>query len=482
MNDPWDTESGSTGTTWVYEYDRGGNILNKKRYAYTTGTLGTVLDTIAYGYDTVWKDKLTSYDGQTLAYDEIGNLTNDGAWTYSWAAGRQLQQMQKSDQTIEFAYNADGLRTQKKVTTGSTVETTDYVLHGKLVTHMKETTKVGNTVTDTQEMHFFYDAQSRPAMVKYNGVMYTYVHNLQGDIVAILNASGIKVVEYKYDAWGDPIAMSGNMLDTLGYANPFRYRGYVYDSESGLYYLRSRYYNTEIGRFVSADTCMSTGQIAVGSNVFCYGNNNCVIGTDVDGTETRTISFDQMCGILVFVKKPLDTEEENIKGDEDNLNIEFTGHIMSIANGEAWSYGPNEKYKGEPVPAKLTIFDSPGKLKKYMGEGKKTYCECYYAEIDGIGVDYILSARDTLSLMFKKPLKEDSILISNQGFMCDFTLYDPYNTACIDFTALEVSSPTRPFYEAFPNPSRFPRLLAKNNRQFFWRVMKGSKGMISLKR
>ena len=69
VNDPWDTESGSTGTTWVYEYDRGGNILNKNRYAYTTGTLGTVLDTIAYGYDTVWKDKLTSYDGHPYTYD-----------------------------------------------------------------------------------------------------------------------------------------------------------------------------------------------------------------------------------------------------------------------------------------------------------------------------------------------------------------------------------------------------------------------------
>ena len=90
-------------------------------------------------------------------------------------------------------------------------------------------------------------------MVSYNGTKYTYVHNLQGDIVGILDASGSLVVEYSYDAWGKPTAVAGGMAGTLGALNPFRYRGYVWDEETGLYYLRSRYSNPEIGRFTSTD-------------------------------------------------------------------------------------------------------------------------------------------------------------------------------------------------------------------------------------
>ena len=79
VNDPSDATSGSAGTTWVYDYDRGGNILSKKRYAYTTGSLGTVLQTISYTYgDSNWKDKMTAYNGTGISYDAIGNPIYDG--------------------------------------------------------------------------------------------------------------------------------------------------------------------------------------------------------------------------------------------------------------------------------------------------------------------------------------------------------------------------------------------------------------------
>ena len=125
---------------------------------------------------------------------------------------------------IRFFYNADGLRTRKQMVLGGRIiETTDYTLHGKLVTEIKH----GRDV-----LHFFYDAQSRPAMVKWNGVMYSYVHNLQGDIVAILDYEGNKVVEYRYDAWGRDIGRT--LTSDIGELNPFRYRGYVYDEKTGL--------------------------------------------------------------------------------------------------------------------------------------------------------------------------------------------------------------------------------------------------------
>ena len=91
----------------------------------------------------------------------------------------------------------------------------------------------------TEELHFFYDAQSRPAFVEYEGTMYRYTHNLQGDIAAIVDANGTLVVEYKYDTWGKPISITRTLKTTLGELNPFRYRGYVYDEETGLYYRRS---------------------------------------------------------------------------------------------------------------------------------------------------------------------------------------------------------------------------------------------------
>ena len=105
----------------------------------------------------------------------------------------------------------------------------------------------------TDEMHFFYDAQNRPAVVVYNGTAYAYVKSLQGDVIALLDGTGNVVVSYVYDAWGMPIGKSGTLAETLGTLNPFRYRGYVFDEETGLYYLRSRYYNPRWGRFVNAD-------------------------------------------------------------------------------------------------------------------------------------------------------------------------------------------------------------------------------------
>ena len=93
-------------------------------------------------------------------------------------------------------------------------------------------------------------------MVTYNDIDYFYVYNLQGDVVALIDANGTQVVEYGYDAWGNPISKTGSLAATIGPLNPFRYRGYVYDEETGLYYLRSRVYNPEWKRFMNADVSL----------------------------------------------------------------------------------------------------------------------------------------------------------------------------------------------------------------------------------
>ena len=287
VNDPNDTTSGSTGTTWVYAYDRGGNITSKKRYAYTTGSLTDVTPdaTVTYTYgDSNWKDKLTKYGSKTLAYDAIGNPTSDGTWTYEWQAGRQLKSMSKSGTSVTYKYDHNGLRVQKVVTSGTKVTTTAYTLNSSRVVYAKVTEKTDGTTTATNTMYFYYGAQGRPAKVNFNGTMYTYIHNLQGDIVGMLDRSGALVVEYKYDAWGKLLSTTGTLKATLGKLNPFRYRGYVYDTETGLYYLRSRYYNPSWGRFVNADSILIPIDWRTRLNMFSYVNNNPVLNCDYNGT------------------------------------------------------------------------------------------------------------------------------------------------------------------------------------------------------
>ncbi len=120
--------------------------------------------------------------------------------------------------------------------------------------------------------------------VSYNGTAYYYVTNIQGDVIKIVNASGTTVVDYTYDTWGALQATTGSMASTLGKTNPLRYRGYVYDQETDLYYLQSRYYDPTIGRFINADAFTSTGQGIIGINMFAYCGNKPVDRVDACGT------------------------------------------------------------------------------------------------------------------------------------------------------------------------------------------------------
>ena len=101
----------AAGKTWVWTYDDAGNITSRKEYAYTTGTLGAVQDTVNYTYgNSNWGDLLTAYDGQTITYDGIGNPLTDGTWSYTWEHGRELVSMSSGGTTWNFTYDANGMR------------------------------------------------------------------------------------------------------------------------------------------------------------------------------------------------------------------------------------------------------------------------------------------------------------------------------------------------------------------------------------
>lgn len=228
--------------TILYNYDAGGNITSKVEYAYTKNqNPGTPTKTINYTYHLVWKDKLLTYDGgPTITYDAIGNPRNDGVRTYSWEEGRNFTTATKGTDSLVFMYNEAGIRYEKRVNGVST----KYHLIGDKVTY---------ETNGTDNIYYTYDADDNLVSMNLNGSEYYYVRNLQNDIVGIIDSAGAQVVSYTYDTWGKIISVTGSAASTVGQKNPYRYRGYRYDSETELYYLQSRYYNPEWGRFINSD-------------------------------------------------------------------------------------------------------------------------------------------------------------------------------------------------------------------------------------
>ena len=275
--------------TIVYTYDVGGNIQSKKEYEYTKENLSgkRVTNTINYTYgNTNWKDQLTSYSGKAITYDAIGNpLTYDGN-TYTWQSGRELASITKGNTTIEYKYNDAGIRTSKTV---NGVET-KYYLDGSKVIYEK---------TEGQDIiYYFYDENVDISGLKYKGEQYYFIKNIQNDIIGILNSNLEQIVSYEYDSWGQVISIKdnngNNITDgtNIGIINPYRYRSYRYDSETKLYYLNSRYYNPEWGRFINADgTVCDTGAGLIGTNMYIYCSNNPINNMDPSGRFILFIAF-----------------------------------------------------------------------------------------------------------------------------------------------------------------------------------------------
>ncbi len=268
---------GDVRLTETYEYDARGNIVSRTRYSYTTAETPTrPKKTITYKYeDDSWADLLTEYDGETLTYDNIGNpLTYRDGMTMSWKHGRSLRDIQKGGETLgTYNYNGDGLRTYKSTNGNGTVEY-----------HILDGTYVGQTQTingKTYHTLYLYDDTGSIIGLQDNGETYYFVKNLQGDVIGILDSAGEAVGYYFYDVWGNIAKVYKNSNwdqvsdpEHIALRNPFRYRGYMYDEESGLYYLQSRYYDPVIGRFVNADNQITTGSDMTGTNLFTYCGNN----------------------------------------------------------------------------------------------------------------------------------------------------------------------------------------------------------------
>ena len=126
---------------------------------------------------------------------------------------------------------------------------------------------------------------NKPALASHNGMTYSYLYNLQGDVIGLVDSAGSLVVEYKYNAWGSIIGRAGSLAETLGKLNPFRYRGYVYDEETWMYWLKSRYYYPEMQRFISADVFLGNTKCILSHNAYAYAKCRPTMRTDAGGSK-----------------------------------------------------------------------------------------------------------------------------------------------------------------------------------------------------
>ena len=258
-----------------YSLDGNGNIHSVDTQALDRDGLptGSPRGNVYYYDDKQWCDKLTGVNGVgNITYDEIGNPLNyrDGM-SFTWRNGRWLSTTTLNDGTkVTYRYNANGMRTQKKV--GSKVTDYYYDSNNNLIAEK----------TDNATLFFYYDTENSPVALSYNGKMFYYVKNLQGDIVKILDEDGQEKASYVYNAWGNILSQSNDELASI---NPLRYRGYVYDEDTTMYYLQTRYYDPTTGRFINADDTafISSSGTAIGDNIYTYCENNPVNNVDYTG-------------------------------------------------------------------------------------------------------------------------------------------------------------------------------------------------------
>ena len=358
-----ETYTAPDGEVITYTYDAQGQLLNAAgdtTYNYTYDTIGNILTANGHSYtygNSNWKDLLTAYDGETITYDNSGNpisYYNGTRWALTWDNGRSLTRAVSTSTAVDFTYDLSGLRTSKTV---GNVEHNYFYAGSKL---MRES--YGSNTLD-----FFYDANGTPYALKYNGTVYYYVTNLQGDVVRIVDASGNTVASYEYDPYGKVISATGILAEV----NPIRYRGYYYDNETGLYYLQSRYYDPAICRFVNADSYTSTGQGILGNNTFIYCNNNPILYMDDSGEfalSTLVVLGAAMGGMVNYAGQVI----QNIKAGE-------TG-ISAFVDNVNWGQVASSSFSGA-----LSVV--PG------GTFAKTIVDISASVVIEHGVNYLLGAK-----------------------------------------------------------------------------------------
>ena len=259
----------------IFKYDLSNNIISMSKYDNETFSLKS---NINYTYDSIYKDKLTKVGNLEIVYDLNNNPIRIGNDILEWENGRELKSYTSNNYSCLYEYDYNGNRISKIV---NGIKTEYYVEKDKLIVE-----KIGNNM-----IYYLRDSAGNLVGFKYNNAIYYYKKNILNDIIGIYDSSGNELVKYKYDSWGNIVKISNsqgndisNDSNNIGNINPFRYRSYYYDKETGLYYVYNRYYNPKFCRFISPDIGVSSIGEITGYNLYEYAFCNPISYSDEDGT------------------------------------------------------------------------------------------------------------------------------------------------------------------------------------------------------
>ena len=267
------------GKTWLYSYDNKGNILSKRETAFTlkADVEECEFTSVQYGYN---GDELLFVGTEACTYDALGNPSVYRGKAVSWSNGRRMM----SYGGTALTYDGLGRRLSKGNIT--------YTYDGS-----------NRVIKQSDGLEFLYDNDGVAAVVQGENT-YLYRKDAQGNICALLDSNGGVVVKYIYDAWGNHavVGADGNDITDeghIGNKNPYRYRGYYYDADLKLYWLQTRYYDPETGRFVTIDDISYLDPETInGLNLYAYCGNNPVMNIDPTGT---TAWWEWLLGIVIIV-------------------------------------------------------------------------------------------------------------------------------------------------------------------------------------
>ena len=287
-----------TGYTSEYYYDMYNNLLKTVQYSNKNndntkvGLQGKQEKIInIYSYESnLWNDVLTSYNGNYMQYDANGNPVTyyDGS-SMQWQ-GTKLCGIEKDNQKITYTYNDDGMRIYKNV---NGIQT-HYLVEGKDI--IAET-------TDGESIWYMYDNKSEILGFLYQDKAYYYEKNVQKDVLRIVDEEGDIVCGYTYDAWGNIVQTEGDK--NIAQLNPIRYRSYYQDKETGYFYLQTRYYDSNTGRFINADDLARINVGDMDFNLYAYCGNDPIALYDPQGRAAVSVAM--------FSIKQFKSENNNVK-------------------------------------------------------------------------------------------------------------------------------------------------------------------------
>lgn len=292
---------------------------------------------------------MTSYNGQPITYDKMGNPTQWKANKLTWTNGRYLSSFtDQNNKVSNYYYDDCGNRIKKSV--AGTVS--QFYYHGNEIVTMK---------TGTDVIHFTYDQIGNLFSMKLNNVNYYYLHNVQNDVIGLVDSAGNKVVSYQYDSWGRILSVTDSTTTKAGSKNPFRYREYYWDDESQLYFLNTRYYDPEVGRFLNPD---DIGVIEIGEvgyndkNLYAYCDNNPIMRVDVNG-EFWNYILGIAIGTTISAGYEIISQVVN-NGGFKNINMKSVGiaALSGAVGGALASSGLG--YLGESIGGAVTNLASYG--------------------------------------------------------------------------------------------------------------------------